>query len=102
MSHLLVLCIQLLAEYFHGAPECVEEWVPDSWCLLLGPIPFCWLSLSNFDTIVFASSYYFVFCHVQLLSLGSLSFSNERQKRSGPEWEGHGGEQRGVEGGETV
>lgn len=56
-------------------------------CLLLGLIPFCWFALSNFSMIVFASSYYIVFYHVRLLSLGSLSFSNERQKRSGSEWE---------------
>ena len=34
--------------------------------------PSCWVALSNFDMIVFASSYYILFCHVWLLSLRSL------------------------------
>lgn len=43
--------------------------------LLLGAV-------SNFDMHVFASFYYNIFYQVWLLSLGGLSFSNERQKGS--------------------
>jgi hypothetical protein len=52
--------------------------------------------------MAFVLPYYILFCHVLLLSLRSLFFSNERQKGVDPEVIGSGKELGGVEGWETV
>lgn len=49
----------------------------------------------------FASSYY-IFCHVWLSSLRSLSISNVRQKESSSRKEQKSGERGEVDGGETI
>lgn len=58
--------------------------------------------MSNFNVIALASSY-ILFCHVWLLTLRNLFFSNERQKGSGSLWDKGSGEKLGEEDeGETV
>lgn len=52
-------------------------------CLLLGLISSFWITVFNTDMTVFASSDYSSLCHIWLLSLRNLYFSNERQKESG-------------------
>ena len=57
--------------------------------------------MSNFDMIVFASSYYILFCQVWLLSLRSLFFVNE-DRGSGSGGERAGEELGGVVGEEII
>jgi hypothetical protein len=58
--------------------------------------------LSNLEVIIFVLSYNILFCYILLLSLRSLFFSNERQKRSGSEGREVGEELGEVEGAETI
>lgn len=41
---------------FYGTPNCENEWV-SLLCLLLGLFSSCWVAVSNFNMIVFISSY---------------------------------------------
>ena len=51
--------------------------------LALGTLILLLVNMSNFNVVVFASSYYILFCYGWLLSIRSLLFSDERQKGSG-------------------
>lgn len=52
------------------------------------------VALSRMDVMAFDLPYYILFCHVWLLSLRSLRFSNGRHKGSGSRAEGRGQESR--------
>lgn len=58
--------------------------------------------MSNFNMVVFVSSYYNLFCHVWLLSLETCSFL--MRGRRGVDLEGRGGGEglEGAEGGKTI
>lgn len=58
---------------------------------VLGTLSSCLVPVSDFDTIVSASSSYTSLCHIRLLCLRSLLFSNERQRWSGSREEGRWG-----------
>lgn len=93
--------LQLLVWYSYRTPDCENERVSDFCTRSQNSFPSCSVVVSNFNLIVFASSYYVLFCHIWLLSHKSL-FSKERQKGNGL---GEEGIQRGSgkrSGGETI
>jgi hypothetical protein len=79
---------------FYEILECGNQWVCDScgfsWSFSQENGKH-WFVLFNFDDIVFALSYYILFCYVLLLSLQSLLFSNERKAVRSFRWEGSWG-----------
>jgi hypothetical protein len=48
--------------------------------------PSGWFALSNFDVIFYVDLLYCIFFNVLFLSLGTLFFSDERQKAVDPDW----------------
>lgn len=62
-------------EYDYDSDSCARFWDPFP--------PFGLVSLFIFSTMVFALSYYILFCHIWLLFLRILFFSNVRQKGGG-------------------
>ena len=80
-----VLCIYMLSfsiRYFYEIPECVNKWFLDPCAYSWGSVPSVGLPCPATRWSVLLLSYYILFCHVWLLSLRSLFFSNERQKGS--------------------
>lgn len=73
-----------LGLHFCGTPDC-EGSDP---CAHPGDSSSWWVVMSNSAGVVFASSYFILFCHVWLLSLRRWLFSNEKQKQSGSRGEG--------------
>ena len=61
-----------------GSKECL--WV---FYWLLGPYSSYWVSLPNFNTRQDAESYYNLICHVLLISMGGLSFSEQKWRKTG-------------------
>lgn len=70
--------------------------------LLLRLFSSFYFALSSLDSIVFVYIIIFYCCHVWLWSRRSLFFTNERQKGSESREKGHGEQQWGIKGWETL
>lgn len=94
--------LQLSARYFYGVLDHMNEWVSHSHGFYVFFFFLFWVDLSSLDVMIFVLSCYTFFCHVSLLALINLLFSNEKQKGSRSGGRGVREELGAIEDSETI